>query len=207
MLLKIICILSVSLFILNAELIVIHDGKTYDFAEKNAIDDIQEHIAKNKDKIEENISRIANEQKSKIKEYRPKQKELTPAKKNNTYYPNMTYTLKEDILDANGKAIYKKGFQFNPADYIKLNQELVVVNIEIPEQKAWLMENSYLNSTNYMILLDKGNAFDLAEEHQRPVYYITEEIAEKFDISHTPSIIKQIKNQIQVSEICLKNCQ
>lgn len=207
MLLKTIWLLSLSVIILNAELIVVHDGKTYDFAEKNAIDDIQDHITKNKNKIESNITRIADEQKSKIKEYRPKQKELTPAKKNNTYYPNMTYTLKEDILDANGKAIYKKGFKFNPADYIKLNQELIVVNIEIPEQKQWLIDNEYLNNIKYMILLDKGNAFDLAEEYQRPIYYITEEIAERFNINHTPTIVTQIKNQIKVSEICLKDCQ
>lgn len=206
MLLKTIWLLSLSVIILNAELIVVHDGKTYDFAEKNAIDDIQDHITKNKNKIESNITRIADEQKSKIKEYRPKQKELTPAKKNNTYYPNMTYTLKEDILDANGKAIYKKGFKFNPADYIKLNQELIVVNIEIPEQKQWLIDNEYLNNIKYMILLDKGNAFDLAEEYQRPIYYITEEIAERFNINHTPTIVTQIKNQIKVSEICLKDC-
>ncbi len=205
MLLKTIVTLSLCLSGGFCENITIADGKTYPFAEKNAIDEIQNHIEENKEKLTKKIEAIKSEQKQKSKEWKPEQKKLSSAKRNKIFYPDMTYTLKDDIRDGNGKIIYNKGFKFNPADYVMLHQELIIIDTNNKSEVKWATQ--YFDNPKYMILLADGNAFDFTKKIKRPVYYLSKDITNRFQIAATPSIIKQIQNQIQVSEICLKNCQ
>lgn len=187
------------------ENITIADGKTYPFAEKNAIDDIFQYIENNKEKIEKKLEDIRKEQKQKVTQWKPEQNKLTSAKKNKIFYPDMSYVLKDDIKDGNGKVLYKKGFKFNPGDYVRLHQELIVINANNKSEVKWATK--YFDSPKYMILLSDGNAYKFSQKIKRPVFYLTKDISNRFQIAATPSIIKQIQNQIQVSEICLKNCQ
>lgn len=200
----ILCLISQ---LLLSETFTFQEGKTYDFAEKNAIADIQEHIKKNEKNIEAKIAKTKIEQKSKAREWKPEQRKLTAATKNKVFYPDMTYTVPEDIKDAKGRVMYAKGFKFNPGDYVHMQQELVIIDANNKTQLEWAKNNNYLDSAKYMVLLSAGNAFEIAEEFKKPAYYLTKEVADKFQIQKTPSIIKQIENKIKVSEICLKNCQ
>ncbi len=201
------CFLCSILSSLSSEVISLRDGKIYDFAETNAIDYIQIHIKENSKKLEEKLSQIEKKQKEQILNFKPEQKQLYPAKKNKVFYPDTSYTLQKDILDANGKVMYKKGFKFNPADYIKLEKEIVVVDANSPLEYKWLDDNNITHDLNYMILVTNGNALKLSQKMKRPIYYLTKDIAQKFSLAATPSIIKQKENLIEVREICLKNCQ
>lgn len=200
----ILCLISQ---LLLGEIFTFQEGKTYSFAEKNAIADIQEHIKKNEKNIEAKIAKIKIEQKSKARDWKPEQRKVIAATKNKVFYPDMTYTVPEDIKDATGRIMYAKGFKFNPADYVHMQQEIVIINANNKIELEWAKKNSYLDSAKYMVLLTDGNAFEITEEFKKPAYYLTKEVADKFQIQKTPSIIKQIENKIKVSEICLKNCQ
>ena len=200
----ILCLMSHLLF---GEVLVLHEGKIYDFAEKNAIDDIQEYIAKNKNKIDAKIQKSKIEQQDNTKAWKPEQEQLKVANKNRVFYPDLTYTVPEDIRDASGRLMYAKGFKFNPGDYIYIQQELVIIDANNKAELEWAKKNKYLDSAKYMVLLAGGNAFEITRKFKKPAYYLTKQIIDKFKIEKTPSIIKQIRNQIEVSEICLKNCQ
>lgn len=200
----ILCLISQ---LLLSETFTFKEGKTYDFAEKNAIADIQEHIKKNEKNIEAKISKTKIEQKSKARDWKPEQRKVTAATKNKVFYPDMTYTVPEDIKDATGRIMYAKGFKFNPADYVHMQQEIVIIDANNKIELEWAKKNNYLDSAKYMVLLTDGNVFEITEEFKKPAYYLTKEVADKFQIQKTPSIIKQIENKIKVSEICLKNCQ
>lgn len=200
----ILCLISQ---LLLSETFTFQEGKTYDFAEKNAITDIQDHIKKNEKNIEAKIAKKQLEQKSKARDWKPEQRKLTAATKHKVFYPDMTYTVPEDIKDATGRTMYAKGFKFNPADYVHMQQEIVIIDASNKIELEWAKKNSYLDSAKYMVLLADGNAFEVTEEFKKPAYYLTKEVADKFQIQKTPSIVKQIKNKIKVSEICLKNCQ
>ena len=197
-------LLQVMLF---AETFILSEGKTYDFAEKNALEDIQEHIQKNKDNIEKKIEQLNIEQKQKFREWKPEQKKLTAAKKDKTFYPDITYIVPQDIKDSKGRVMYAKGFKFNPADYVYMQQEIVIIDADNKIEFDWAKKNSYLDNAKYMLLLSSGNAFKISEEFKKPAYYLTKDIADKFKIEKTPSIIKQVVNKIEVREVCLKNCQ
>ncbi len=207
MLLKTLTIASLFLITMYGETITIKDGKTYDFAEKDMVEEIGEHIVKNKDKIEAKINQAKLEAKEKIANYKPKMTKLLPAKKNKTFYPDISYTVPEDIKGADGRVMYPKGYKFNPADYIKMSKSLVIIDGTNNLQVNWAKKNKYLDDMSYTVLLSDGNPLQMQKIYKKPIYFADKKLTDKFKIEKTPSLVKQVGNQIEVREICLKNCQ
>ena len=144
--------------------------------------------------------------KEKANNYKPADlKKLTPALKNNIFYPDMTYTNPNDIYDNKGNIIYPKGFKFNPLDYQTIHYQMIIINGNSEKELNWLIENNYIDNIKYMILLSDGNYKEVGEKIKQPVFYAMPKITEKFNLEHTPSIITQIGNKMEVKEICL-NC-
>lgn len=179
-------------------------GQTYEFAERDMIELIYEHIDKNKDEINARLDRERDKSKEKIKNFKPKGlKPLEPAMQDNTFYPPLEYTLKNDIVGADGRVIYKKGYTFNPADYVKIHYAMIVIDGTNESEIEWLKKSDYLNSIAYRILLSDGNYYEMMKELKQEIFYLMPEIRTKFQIQKTPSIIKQVGNKIEVKEICL----
>ena len=79
---------------------ILHLGDVYEFAEKNALLLIKEHLEKNKEIIEKRANIAREQARENIKNYKPKGLiQLTPATKNREFSPDLTYTLKQDIKD------------------------------------------------------------------------------------------------------------
>jgi conjugal transfer pilus assembly protein TraW len=179
-------------------------GETFDFAENDMIEDIQNQIKNNKPQIEAKIEEYKKTAKDKANNYKPADlKKLTPAIKNNTFYPDITYTNPKDIYDNKGDIIYPKGFKFNPLDYQNIPYQMIVINGDSNEETEWLIKNNFIDNIKYMILLSDGNYKEVAEKINQPVFYAMPKITEKFNIEHTPSIITQIGNKMEVKEICI----
>lgn len=179
-------------------------GSTFDFAENDMIEDIQNQIKNNKPQIEAKIEEYKKTAKEKANSYKPADlKILTPAIKNNTFYPDMTYTNPNDIYDNNGNIIYPKGFKFNPLDYQTIPYQMIVINGNSEDEIEWLIKNNYIDNIKYMILLSDGSYKEVGEKINQPVFYAMPKITDKFNIEHTPSIISQIGNKMEVKEICL----
>jgi len=179
-------------------------GETFKFAENDMIEDIKKQIENNRPAIEEKLNEYKKSAKTKVKNYKPKDlKILTPALKNNIFYPDMTYTNPNDIHDNNGKIIYPKGFKFNPLDFQTLHYQMIVINGNSKEEIQWLVKEGFTDNIKYMILLSDGNYKEIGDELKQPIFYAVPAITEKFNLKHTPTIITQIGNKMEVKEICL----
>ena len=202
---KTIILLTLPILLFSSTLVKTYQtGETFDFAENDMIEEIKKQIENNKPQIEEKIEEYKKTAKEKANNYKPVDlKELTPSIKNNTFYPDMTYTNPNDIYDNKGNIIYPKGFKFNPLDYQTIHYQMIVINGNSKEEIEWLIKNNYLDNIKYMILLSDGNYKEVGEKLNQPVFYAMPKITEKFNIQHTPSIITQIGNKMEVKEICL----
>jgi len=179
-------------------------GETYQFTEKDMIEEIKEQIINNKTQIENKLEEYKKTTKEKANNYKPTDlKKLSPAIKSKTFYPDMTYTNPNDIYDNKGDIIYPKGFKFNPLDYQTIHYQIIVINGNSKEELDWLIKNNYTDNIKYMILLSDGNYKEVGEKIKQPVFYAMPKITEKFNLEHTPSIITQIGNKMEVKEICL----
>ncbi|BAK73180.1 hypothetical protein [Arcobacter sp. L] len=182
-------------------------GETFPFAEKDMIEEIKNQIINNKTQIETKLEEYKKTTKEKVNNYKPADlKVLTPAIKNNTFYPDMTYTNPNDIYDNKGNIIYPKGFKFNPLDYQTISYQMIIIDGTSKKELDWLIKNNYTNNMKYMILLSDGNYKEIGEKIKQPIFYAMPKITEKFNLEHTPSIITQIGNKMEVKEICL-NCE
>ena len=127
---KIILAVAISLSINSTEIKTYKNGNTYAIIEKNVIELFKEHVAANKDMIEKKAIQEREKMIKRIENYKPQSLtiNLPNAKKEKTYYPEIEYTLKDDVHDSYGKVLYKKGFQFNPLHYISMNDRYIFIN-------------------------------------------------------------------------------
>jgi len=179
-------------------------GDTREFAEKDMLEAIQQHIEDNKPQIMQRVEEEKEKAKEKIKNYQPKGLiALEPAQKDRVFNPDMSYTLDKDIADAEGKIIYKKGFTFNPLEYTKLSYGIVVINGKNREEVEWFKNSKYANTIAYRLLITDGSYYDLIKELNQQVFYCLPEITQRFKLEHTPSIVVQKGNKMEVTELCL----
>jgi len=185
----------------NNELFI---GDTHEFAEKDMLEAIQQHIEENKPQIMQRVEEEKEKAKEKIKNYQPKGLiALEPAQKDRVFYPDMSYTLDKDIADAEGKIIYPKGFTFNPLEYTKLNYGIIVINGKNRKEVEWFKNSKYANTIAYRLFITDGSYYDLIKELNQQVFYCLPEITQRFKLEHTPSIVVQNGNKMEISEVCL----
>jgi len=205
---RIIVLLGMIISLSNSTIIEILDvGKTYPFAEKDFLQEIQEYIKTHKSQIETKLTKIRKEQIKKVKQFKPKGIDpLTPATRNRVFYPDMTYTLQFDIKDQYGKILYPKGYKFNPTKYVHLSYGIIIINGKREKEIKWLLKNKnkYLNTIAYKVFLTDGSWYEVSQKLKQPVFYCLKEIEDRFQLQHTPSIIIQKNGEIEVREICLE---
>ena len=80
---------------------------------------------------------------------------------------------------------------------------MIVIDGSSKQELDWLVTKNYADNMKYMILLSDGNYQEVGEKLKQPVFYAIPKITEKFNLEHTPSIITQIGNKMEVKEICL----
>ena len=73
------------------------------------------------------------------------------------------------------------------------------------KERNCIMNNIDVNNIYYMIMLSNGSFLKAKKELKREVFFINDQIIKKFNLKHTPSIIRQIGDKIEVKEIYIKN--
>ena len=177
-------------------------GVTYKIAEPDALKEIKKKAAAidwskvfDKDKAARNI-----------KAYRPKNLAFLPnVTQNNIFKVDMTYTLDMDIPDGNGGILYKKGYSFNPLDYIKLHQILVFINGKDKTQVQWFKDSQYYENIKTRLIITDGSWHDLTKLLKRPVFYLTQNIAQRLQLKAVPSVAKQKGKMMQVNEVYIED--
>lgn len=176
-------------------------GKTYPVAEKDAIAEIQERASTINWKKYFNKGRMEQA----VKNYRPKVPVSLPkAADDKKYSVDLTYTLDFDIPDGKGGILYPKGYSFNPLEYLQLPNILVVIDASDDEQVKWFSSSKYAGDYRTMLLITEGRYWDISHDLNRPVFYVTKQIADRFKLQAVPSVIKQAGRYMEVREIALK---
>jgi len=174
---------------------VIHNlgivGKTYPVQEPDIVEEIRKKAAKIKDKAM--LERIITYQPASLHT-------LPPATADKTFLVDMTYTLDRDLADADGRIIYPRGYTFNPLDYISFTGGLVVIDGQDASQVKWFRASPYFENHRARLLLSDGHAVELIETLQRPVFYLTDDIAGRLKLQAVPSVVIQKEGKLQVRE-------
>lgn len=118
---------------------------------------------------------------------------------------DMTFTLDRDLVDQDGKVIYPRGYTYNPLEYVTIPGGLVVIDGDDPDQLKWFKDSPYPQNHQARLLISGGHAFVLVEKLQRPVFYLTADIAGRLQISAVPSLIFQLGNKMQIHEFKVKD--
>ena len=128
---------------------------------------------------------------------------LPRATKDTTTMVDLTHTLEQDLVDAQGTILYPRGFTFNPLRYVSLSGALVVIDGSDPEQVAWFKGSPYGANRRALLLLSGGLAAPLRDELRRPVAYLTEDIARRLQLRAVPSVVVERDNQLVIREVFL----
>jgi len=194
------CSLSVS----KAAIITLEDsGETYPVIEPDILVELQD-AAKRVDTAKEKEEKI-NPLTERIKTYQPWNiTNLPKALTDREFLVDMTYTLDRNIVDAEGNIIYPKGYKFNPLDSTSFPGGLIVIDGSDPVQVSWFKQSKYYENYRARLLVSNGYAFSLTNNLQRPVFYLTKDIADRLNLSAVPSIIVQEKKMLKVREVFLK---
>ncbi len=116
---------------------------------------------------------------------------------------DLTQTLDHDIKDGQGNLLYPHGFTFNPLQYAGLSGGLVVIDGSDAEQVEWFKGSPYFQNHRAVLLLSGGYAAPLKQELQRPVYYLTHDIATRLQLKATPSVVVEQDHKLTVREVRL----
>ena len=136
--------------------------------------------------------------------YQPANLQALPrATKDTTTRVDLTHTLEQDLIDAQGTILYPAGFTFNPLRYVSLTSALVVIDGSDPEQVAWFKGSPYGSNRRALLLLSGGLAVALRDELRRPIAYLTEDIARRLQLRAVPSIVVERDNQLMIREVSL----
>lgn len=174
-------------------------GKVYPIVEPDALNEMQQRaqavhwetvLAKQSD----------------LRTYRPKDLHLlSTATADRAFSVDLTYTVPEDIQDQYGKVVYPRGYTFNPLEVVSLPNTLIVMNAKDPLQKKWFQSSPYSKDMSVMLILSDGDLFGLSESLDRPIYYLTDGLASRLNLSAVPSVVKQRGKRLEVHEVAIKN--
>jgi hypothetical protein len=177
-------------------------GKTYQIAEPDAYEEILEaakkvDLEKYKKALQESIKKYAV-----VDEFK-----IPYAKETRTRYFEPRYELPFDIVDANGRVIYPKGFTFNPLQYMTLYGVFVFFDAGNTLHLNWLKKEGYTKRLDVMFIAVKGNVVEASRVLKAPVYKASKIILERFDVKKIPSIIRQNGGYLEITEVGMKDVE
>jgi len=173
-------------------------GNLYPIAEKDASVELEERMAA------VDWTQVVSEKKmqTQAEQYRPAgMQKLPSARVNKTFLVDMTYTLENDIPDGKGGVLYPKGFSFNPLDYMAYPFTIVVIDATSKDQVAWFKKSPYYKGLNVKLLLSDGSAMEFSKKEGRTEGYADGLIVRRFKLKAVPSVLKQNKNMMQITEV------
>ena len=120
-----------------------------------------------------------------------------------TFTVDLTHTLDHEIKDSQGVLLYPQGFTFNPLRQASLSGGLVVIDGSDAEQVKWFKETSYAQNHRAILLLCGGYAGQLQQDLQRPVQYLTRDMAQRLGLKAVPSVVIEQHHTLTVREVRL----
>jgi len=116
----------------------------------------------------------------------------------------MTYTLDRDIPDGKGGILYRKGYTFNPLDYVRFSRMLVIIDGNDRRQVEWFIRSRWHRDMNATLLLTDGNWFKVSERLKRPVFYADRLMVTRLKLQAVPSVTVRKERFMEVREYAVR---
>ena len=170
-------------------------GKVYPIVEPNLIEELQRKAPP------VDLEQIRKDHET----YQPENLvKLPKTKADGSFQVDMTYTLDHDITDAQGNILYKKGFTFNPMEYVNFRGGFVVIDGSDAKQVQWFKATKYFGNKQALLLLTDGYAAQLAKDLHRPVFFLTKDMQSRLKLKSVPSIVVPVGMKLMVQEVRLE---
>ena len=131
--------------------------------------------------------------------------DLKQAVKSRTWIFDPSITLTQDIMDAQGNVLIKKGKTFNPLSQmarlrVTLSKPLVFFDGEDEAQKAWVHQH-HLESK---LILVRGQPLALSKEWEKRIYFDQEgRLSRKLNINFVPAVVFQEGLFLKIQEVVM----
>ena len=120
---------------------------------------------------------------------------LPPATRSATRTVVPFHQLEFDLKLPDGRLLYPKGFRFNPLEYVSLPQRLIITH---PRNLGWAVVAARPAD---FILLTAGDAVNLSEKWQRPLFLLEERVKDRLGLSAAPVIVSQAGGALRIEEM------
>lgn len=178
-------------------------GKTYPIAEPDLIETIKAKLAEKQENGE--LDALNKKWQDDGKQYvrRPPGKTLPRATEYRAFAVDPTYTVPNDIKDAEGKVLYKAGFTFNPLQVKPLTRTLCFIDGDDPDQVNWL-EHYCGDAISFKRILINGDFVEVSKKTKARIYFDQRGfLLSHFRIEAVPAVVRQSGGLLYVEEFKL----
>lgn len=178
-------------------------GKTYPIAEPHFIEEIQAKL-REKERSGE-MARLQRELQDRARarmQEPPPVEGLGTATRPRTYHLDPTYTLDENIVDAQGRVLFPAGTRANPLQIVPLSRHLLFFDARDVKQVALAGELLKQYEGRVKPILVGGRYAELMKQWQIPVYFDQSgHLVRRLQISKVPALVSQEGLRLRVDEV------
>lgn len=162
-------------------------GATYPIDEPDLLDELRKRARETdwdrlfgKERLEE-----------RVKTFRPEgTAKLPKAEKAQVRHVRYIHTLEFDVPDNYGNVLYPKGYGFNPITYLHAwLPKMAVIDASDESQVKWFENGPMAGDPKVKLLITGGSYYDLSKRLKRPVFYLSDLVAEKLDVRAVPCVV------------------
>jgi conjugal transfer pilus assembly protein TraW len=178
-------------------------GKVYPIIEPDMVDFIKSRLLEKQGNGE--LDQLHEQFTDNAREYvrRPPGIELPRAQDYKSFAIDPTYTLANDLTDADGNVIYSAGLTFNPLSIKPMSKTLCFINGNDPDQVVWL-KSVCGDDVLFKKILVSGDYLAVAQYLDSRVYFDHKGfLINYFHITAVPSVVRQSGDFLYVEEFGL----
>ncbi len=176
-------------------------GTTWQIAEKDAIEEIQEKLSSIDLNAHNEFIRKTVEDRIK----NPMSLNLRRTEKPREYKYDPTIEVKEDLKDLKDMVFQKAGTRINPLDLVTLSYEVIFFDATDKAQLNYALEKHSSAEIKPRLILTGGSPLDIEKDHNLDVYYDQQGIlTKKLGIEQVPAEMKQEGKVLVLQEVMVK---
>ena len=178
-------------------------GPTYEIAERDLIEVMKDKFRRMEKSGE--LARLQESYKQRVIEAVEKPRPVrgvSTTETARTFYVDPTWTLDRDVVDEQGKLLFRAGTKVNPLDYAPLTQYLLFFDQREKTQVAFAKRFIEQSKARVKPILVGGEPLKLMRQWKREVFYDQGGVlSRKFLLTQSPAIVSQEGKRLRIDEI------
>jgi len=179
-------------------------GQTFKIIEEDLIERLHREIKKGEWKKEMTPEKVRH----KLETLKPRDLARLPrASKDREWTPDLRWKLDFDVTDKDGNILYPKGFVVDPVAYVHLTGKYVIFDPQDELQMKWFIDSKFTEDGRVKVMVSGGSFLNLSKTFRRPIYYLPQQVVNRFKITALPVIIEQSRGRLLVREIVVSKME